>query len=101
MNKNRIEFVVGDYVRIRSWDDMEREFGLTSEGNIRCRFGFTNRMREMRLNGLEFVITNIKDEKVLGHDTTCMISKDMLELVQDTPFDSEEIDSFLDTISVK
>lgn len=101
MNRNRIKFAVGDYVRIRRWDDMEREFGLTPSGNISCQCYFTTLMRDRGLNGFEFMISSIKYGVVSGHRTGYMISEDMLELVQDTPFDSEEIDSFLDTIEVK
>lgn len=42
-------FKVRDRVRIRKWDDMEREFGLDSDGDINCRPFFT---REMEGDGL-------------------------------------------------
>lgn len=40
-------FSVGDVVRIRSWDDMEREYDLEPGGrSIACLYGFTPGMRE-------------------------------------------------------
>lgn len=39
------EFKVGDRVRIRSWSDMEKEFGLNDSGSIACRCSFTESMR--------------------------------------------------------
>lgn len=45
-NKNmKHEFNVGDRVRIRSWSDMEKEFGLNGNGSISCRCSFTKSMR--------------------------------------------------------
>lgn len=34
--KEKPKFKVGELVRIRQWDDMEKEFGLTMLGSIRC-----------------------------------------------------------------
>ena len=34
--KEEPKFKVGELVRIRQWDDMEKEFGLTMLGSIRC-----------------------------------------------------------------
>ena len=51
-------FQIGDVCRIREWDDMEREFGLTGTGSINCpvlRF-----IRDMRyLCGKTFIIDKI------------------------------------------
>ena len=38
------KFSVGDFVRIRQWNDMVRDFGVTPFG-IPCSFGFTSSMR--------------------------------------------------------
>lgn len=39
-------YEVGDKVLIRDWDDMEREFGLFSDGYIRCVPCFTTSMKK-------------------------------------------------------
>lgn len=44
--KNMGKYKVGDYVRVRNWDDMEKEFGLDSDGYIKCDACFTKSMRE-------------------------------------------------------
>lgn len=41
-----MKFKVGDKVRVREWADMEKEFGLDNDGDIKCRFCFTKSMRE-------------------------------------------------------
>lgn len=33
-----MNFKVGDKVRIRSWEDMEKEFGVDSDGDIKCNY---------------------------------------------------------------
>ena len=45
MTERYTDFKKGDIVRIRSWEDMEAEFGVTSDGNIPCKFTFTNEMK--------------------------------------------------------
>lgn len=52
-------FKVGDRVRIRQWDDMEREFGLDSDGDIDCRPYFTQLMRDDGLCGRTATIIDI------------------------------------------
>ena len=43
------DFKVGDVVRIRSWEDMENEYGLKKdsygEKTIPCLYSFTDRMK--------------------------------------------------------
>lgn len=94
-------FSVGDCVRIRTWDDMKMEFGLTSYGAIDCKFTFTNSMKV--LCGREFTITEIlSDGNIKGHDfgTKYWISRDMLEHAVETVFDTEDIDNFLGSIII-
>lgn len=31
----------GDFVHIKTWEDMENEFGVNGDGNIDCRYLFT------------------------------------------------------------
>lgn len=44
MAKKR-KFKKGDIVRIRQWDDMEKEFGLNFWGSIRCAYSFSTPMK--------------------------------------------------------
>lgn len=37
------DVVVGKTYRIRQWDDMEKEFGLTESGSIKCKLFFCER----------------------------------------------------------
>lgn len=41
-----MKFKIGDKVRVRKWDDMEKEFGLDNDGDIKCRFCFAKSMRK-------------------------------------------------------
>lgn len=41
-----MRYKVGDKVRVRAWDDMEKEFGLNASGDIKCRCWFTRGMRD-------------------------------------------------------
>ena len=45
--KEKPKFKVGELVRIRQWDDMEKEFGLTMLGSIRCRCCFADGMKPL------------------------------------------------------
>ena len=42
-----MKFKVGDYVKVREWNDMEREYGLTSNGNINCHCIFSTNMTKL------------------------------------------------------
>lgn len=42
--KEEPKFKVGELVRIRQWDDMEKEFGLVMGGSIRCSRIFSREM---------------------------------------------------------
>lgn len=41
-----MKFKVGDKVKIKSWEEMEEEFGLDHAENINCNFGFTKAMKK-------------------------------------------------------
>lgn len=41
------EFKIGEKVRIRQWDDMAKEFGVNSLGDINCSVIFSKRMRPL------------------------------------------------------
>lgn len=56
----KCDFKPGDLVEIKSWGEMEKEFGLTPWGSIGCRFGFIEEMK--RYCGLETIIERITDD---------------------------------------
>lgn len=60
-------FKVGDKVRIRDWDDMERQYGLNMNGSIKGPINvFSKGMKEYC--GKCFVISDIVDNRVLLRD---------------------------------
>ena len=85
------DFYVGQRVRIRDWDDMEKEFGLKPWGAIECEFTFPEYMKY--LCGCEATITKIIGTEVILSDWVgkcdgCNLysySTDMLEPVEDMP----------------
>ena len=93
------EFRAGDVVRIRDWDDMKREYGVDSEGDIDCPNGvFITQMR--KYCGEIFTITGVDDEEVLGHGLgNWWITTDMIELYykdrEDFNDDTSDIESYL------
>lgn len=54
-----MKYRVGDRVRVRQWEDMEKEFGLGSGGCIRTNIPFVNPMK--KFCGKEFEINKISD----------------------------------------
>jgi len=100
MNRESFNPHVGDLVKIREWHDMFAEFGGDSEC-INCLFGFYRGGMENALRGLEFEITKIEQSRYFGHGTKYVVSKDMLEPVNDMAYDTEEIEKFFSEITVK
>lgn len=80
------KYKVGDELRIREWDDMVSEFGMSSWGNIMCKNSFNEEMRYLCgneftvskiINGDYFSVENI--ERTRQHEEYWHISEDMLE----------------------
>ena len=65
-------FKVGDKVRIRSWEDMESEFGLDEQGNIDCRYLFTREMQY--LCGKDFTISSISENHYYSEEKPLKIN---------------------------
>lgn len=66
MDRSNFDPQVGDSVRVRSWEDMKSEFGIDEDGNIPCRFSFTEYMKDMcgmNLPLRRFTMVNIADMK--------------------------------------
>ncbi len=84
------DFKVGDTVRIRSWEDMEKEFGI-KYGTIQCEFEFVEAMRKHC--GKILNITSIEDGYIrFAEDVGAWnYSTDMIELIvskEQTPEDT-------------
>lgn len=87
-------FEVGDLVRVKTWEEMASQYGLTSRGDPDVPYGFYRGMRH--LCGLEFIITSISGHgKVCGHGTGFDLSTHCVTHVQEEPFNTDGIDVFL------
>lgn len=99
MDRSTFNPQVGDFVRIRDWEDMESEYGLTDDGSIDCKLRFIGAMQN-DLHGMEFEIESIHDGMYFGHNTGWKVSKDMLMYADDVKIDSEELSEFLGTMKI-
>lgn len=70
-------------MRVRAWDDMEKEFGLDASGDIKCRCWFTKGMRDScgKIVQIESVSPHI--EAYYIKDDFHAFTDDMLEAVAD------------------
>ena len=83
--KEKPTFKVGELVRIRQWDDMEKEFGTAGNGPVNCKYHFTVSMKPLcgkyaeivRLNGslVELKFFNCDDLGKGWNYSTDMIEK--------------------------
>ena len=84
--KEKPTFKVGELVRIRQWDDMEKEFGTRSTGSVNCRCLFTVAMKplcgkyaeikDLRVDGIVFLrFFNCEKEDKCWSYSTDMIEK--------------------------
>lgn len=76
----KCDFKPGDLVEIKSWDEMEKEFGTYHNGTIKAQFGFTKEMKQYC--GLKIIIERITDNgRVYFKDDTrkFLFSTDMIK----------------------
>lgn len=86
--KEKPKFKVGELVRIRQWDDMEKEFGVDDDGSIMCHCCFTDGMRPLCGKYAEIVSLTENGARVTlkffncgGLNTSWGYSTDMIEKV--------------------
>ncbi len=102
---------VGDFVRVKDWDTIKREFGVHKnifDGMVIAHtwFSFTPVMAN-ELCGKMFTVTDISPNgEVKGHGTGWALGSDVLELInlssdEDNPQQSEALTRFLENIKVK
>lgn len=84
--KEEPKFKIGELVRIRQWNDMEKEFGTTGIGSVNCKCQFTTEMKplcgkyaeikDIRVDGIVFLhFFNCEKEDKCWSYSTDMIEK--------------------------
>ena len=85
------KFKVGDRVRVREWEDMEREFGLTKYGSIRVVLPFLPQMHHLCGNTATVIKVHSKINIELGdwkdkrRDCKWVFCDEMLTFADDAP----------------
>ena len=86
--KEKPTFKVGELVRIRQWDDMAKEFGISGSGSVVCNLYFTESMKPLCGKYAEIVSLAENDVEVKlkffncgGLNTSWGYSTDMIEKV--------------------
>lgn len=74
-----MKYKVGDKVRVRAWDDMEKEFGLDGSGDIKCRCWFTKQMRDLCGKIVQIKSVSPESEIYCIKDDYHTFTDDMLE----------------------
>ena len=76
------------FVKIKTWDQMEEEFGLDSGGDINCKGGFLTTMeKDVPKNRIIEISKSLSKSKNINHyydwktnkNSTWTISNDMIE----------------------
>lgn len=89
---------VGDYVEVKSWEEMEKEFGVKEKkefGGVKyipCKFNFTEHMKE--LCGFKFEVVEIINDHILNgfipfKDNIVVLSTDMVKVIEKPECDEE------------
>lgn len=74
-------------VQFKTWEEMEKEYGLQGNGYINCEFHFTEFMRP--LCGKVFHNVTINRSKVYIEKINALISTDMIHIL---PISQEKIE---------
>jgi len=61
-----MKYKVGDKVKIKTWEDMEKEFGTNHHGSIKVKCSFTKEMeiKIKNLNNRAVTISRIRDNEL-------------------------------------
>lgn len=78
-----MKFKIWDKVRVRTWEDMEKEFWLDDNWNIQCNRIFIKPMKKYCWKELE--ITNLWPTSYIVKSSLRSFSDDMLEPIEDEP----------------
>lgn len=78
-------FRPGDRVRVRSWEDMEQEYGICDTGAIDVPFHFIDTMKPFC--GKEFVVEDVREtssdgracQRIYGISNSYVFSNEMFE----------------------
>ena len=88
-----MKFKVGDRVQFKSWEEMEKEFGTYSDGNIRTHIVFSKQMRHLcgtfatiRYLGQDGYDVYLQDMTAKGY-TRFLYSTDMLKPAKDEKYE--------------
>ena len=74
-----MKYKVGDKVKVRSWNDMEKEFGLRATGSIDTHCGFTSSMRKFCGKIVTISEVNYNSYHINGDVDYWLFTDDMFE----------------------
>ncbi len=88
--KTKHKFKVGDRVQFKSWEEMEKDFGTDTFGNIKVERSFTPEMKHLcgtyaTIARLNSEICKLKDFTANGETDLWIYSLDMLKPAVDEP----------------